>query len=169
MEQHRADRPWLRAADHAAPESRTVIAAADRGGGHGHIRHEGWVTEEDAMRRAAYLEDPAQLDPAKKHRGIDGLKPGDRAHHCGDLATRITDPDAFATAFARHQLPGRAGRKFRDGRFCGLKISTACQNRTICAGSSNTHHHRLGGSAASSSYGLRWRREWLPAAQAYDA
>jgi hypothetical protein len=70
-------------------------------GGHGHIRHEGWVTEEDAMRRAACLEDPAQLDVAKKHRGIDGFKPGDKAPHCGDLATRITDPDAFATAFAR--------------------------------------------------------------------
>ena len=53
------------------------------------------------MRRAAYLEDPAQLCLGKRLRGIDGLKPNDKRHRCGPLATRITDPDAFATAFAR--------------------------------------------------------------------
>ncbi len=53
------------------------------------------------MRRAAYLEDPAQLDGAKQARGIDGLKSNDKRHKCGDVATRITDPDAFAAAFAR--------------------------------------------------------------------
>ena len=77
------------------------MAAIDRGTGHGHIRHEGWVTEEANMRRAAYLEDPAQLCLGKRLRGIDGLKPNDKRHRCGPLATRITDPDAFATAFAR--------------------------------------------------------------------
>jgi hypothetical protein len=71
----------------------------DQGGGHGHIRHEGWVTEEANMRRVAYIGDPAQLDVAKRLRGIDGLKPNDKWHKCADLATRITDPDAFATAF----------------------------------------------------------------------
>jgi hypothetical protein len=75
--------------------------AADQGGGHGHIRHEGWVTEEASMRRVAYLEDPAQLDPDKRRSGIDGLRPGDRRHACADIASRITDPDAFATALAR--------------------------------------------------------------------
>jgi len=52
--QHRSARPWLTMADAASPESRRIIAALDAGGGHGHIRHEGWVTEEASMRRAAY-------------------------------------------------------------------------------------------------------------------
>jgi len=75
--------------------------AADQGSGHGHIRHEGWATEEASMRRVAYLEDPAQLDPVRRHAGIDGLRPGDRKHICASLSTRITNPDAFATALAR--------------------------------------------------------------------
>lgn len=99
--QHRAGRPWLEMAERASPESRRIIAAIDQGSGHGHIRHEGWVTEEANMRRAAYLEDPAQLDPAKRQLGIDGLKPGEKQHKCADIASRVTDPDAFATAFAR--------------------------------------------------------------------
>ena len=101
IEQHRTGRPWLEAADRASPESRRIIAAMDQGAGHGHIRHEGWVTEEANMRRAAYLEDPAQLDKEKQLHGIDGLQPGGKRHVCARLATRITDPDAFATAFAR--------------------------------------------------------------------
>jgi hypothetical protein len=101
IEQQRARRPWLEAAERASPESRRIMAAVDQGAGHGHIRHDGWVTEEANMRRAAYLEDPAQLCIGKRLRGIDGLKPNDKRHRCGPLATRITDPDAFATAFAR--------------------------------------------------------------------
>jgi hypothetical protein len=101
IEQHRAGRPWLQVAERASPESRRIMAAIDRGAGHGHIRHEGWVTEESNMRRAAYLEDPAQLDAGKRLRGIDGLTPNGKRHKCGPLATRITDPDAFTTAFAR--------------------------------------------------------------------
>ena len=80
VERHRAGRPWLLAAERASPEAARIIVAADQGGGHGHIRHEGWVTEEASMRRVAYLEDPAQLDPDKRARGIDGLRPGDRRH-----------------------------------------------------------------------------------------
>lgn len=101
LAQHRTERPWLNAADTASPESRRIFAALDSGGGHAHIRHEGWGTEAAIMRRVAYLEDPAQLDSEKRSRGIDGLKPGDRPHRCGDAATRVTDADAFATAFAR--------------------------------------------------------------------
>ena len=101
VEQHRTGRPWLEAAERASPESRRIIVAMDQGAGHGHIRHEGWATEEANMRRVAYLEDPAQLDVAKRLRGIDGLKPNDKRHICADLATRITDQDAFVTAFAR--------------------------------------------------------------------
>ena len=101
VKEHREARPWLGAGDKACPEAVRVIAAADAGEGHAHIRHEGWVTEERLMRRAAYLEDPAQLDPAKRATGIDGLSANDRRHFCADMATRIADPDAFATAFAR--------------------------------------------------------------------
>jgi hypothetical protein len=53
------------------------------------------------MRRVAYLEDPAQLDPAKRDLGIDGLRHNDQPHRCASTSTRITNPDAFATAFAR--------------------------------------------------------------------
>ena len=101
LAQHRTERPWLTAGDVASPEARRILAAMDAGGGHGHIRHEGWVTEEASMRRVAYREDPAQLDLDKRYQGIDGLRPGDRPHRCGNIATRVTDPDAFATAFAR--------------------------------------------------------------------
>jgi hypothetical protein len=101
IEQQRTRRPWLDAAERASPESRRIIAAVDHVAGHGHIRHDGWVTEEANRRRAAYLEDPAQLDAEKRLRGIDGLKPNGKRHYCSPLATRITDPDAFATAFAR--------------------------------------------------------------------
>ena len=94
-------RPWLAAASGCPPEVQRVFAALDQGDGHGHIRHEGWVTEELNHRRAAYLEDPVQPDPAKRAAGIDGLKPGDQPHRCRQTATRITDPGAFAEAFAR--------------------------------------------------------------------
>jgi hypothetical protein len=66
VEQYRSARPWLVTAERASPESRRIMVAIDQGTGHGHIRHEGWVTEEANMRRAAYLEDPAQLDMAKR-------------------------------------------------------------------------------------------------------
>ena len=98
---HRAARPWLAIADTASPEARRILAALDAGGGHGHIRHEGWVTEETSMRRAAYLEDPAQLDAEKRHLGIDGLRGSGQPHRCRSTSTRITNLDAFATAFAR--------------------------------------------------------------------
>ena len=101
IERHRAGRPWLEAAERASPEALRIIVAADQGGGHGHIRHEGWVTEEASMRRVAYLEDPAQLDPSKRRAGIDGLRPRGRHHGCADMSSRIADPDAFATALTR--------------------------------------------------------------------
>jgi hypothetical protein len=101
VKRHRAGRPWLEAAERGSPEGLRVIVAADQGGGHGHIRREGWVTEEASMRRVAYLEDPAQLDPGKRRAGIDGLRPRGRHHVCADMSSRITDPDAFATALAR--------------------------------------------------------------------
>jgi hypothetical protein len=64
IEARHADRPWLAAARDCSPEAQRVFAVLDQGGGHAHIRHEGWVTEEMNERRVTYLEDPAQLDPA---------------------------------------------------------------------------------------------------------
>ncbi len=94
------ERPWLTAVRHCSPEVQRVFAALDQGGCHGHIRHEGWVTEEMNQRRVAFLEDPAQLDPAKRAAGIDGLKPGEQLHQCRQMAGRIVDPNVFAAAFA---------------------------------------------------------------------
>jgi hypothetical protein len=98
---HRASRPWLAMADRASPEARRIIAALDAAGGHAHIRHEGWVSEEANRRRVAYREDPAQLDPDKREMGIDGLQQDGQRHRSGEAATRIADPDVFATAFVR--------------------------------------------------------------------
>jgi hypothetical protein len=101
IDENRASRPWLAMTDRACPEARRIIAAMDLAGVHPQIRHEGWVTEEANRRRVAYREDPAQLDPEKQALSVDGLRPNDKRHRCSDIATRITDPDAFATAFTR--------------------------------------------------------------------
>jgi hypothetical protein len=101
IDAHHGERPWLAAARGCSPEVQRVFAALDQGGGHGHIRHEGWVTEGMNERRVAYLEDPAQSDMAKRAAGVDGIKSGDQPHRCGMISTRITDPDAFAVAIAR--------------------------------------------------------------------
>ena len=101
LDTHRVERPWLAAACGCPPEVQRIFAALDQGGGHAHIRHEGWVTEEMNQRRVAYLEDPAQLDATKRATGIDGVASGDQLHRCGSFATRITDPVAFAFAVTR--------------------------------------------------------------------
>jgi hypothetical protein len=99
IDEHQADRPWLAQARDCSPDAQRVIVALDQGHGHAHIRHEGWVTEEMNELRVRNLEDPAQLDPDK--RSIDGLAVGDLPHRCGDTASRITNPEIFATAFVR--------------------------------------------------------------------
>jgi len=100
-DKHHTERPWLSVARDSPPEVQRVFAALDQGGGHAHIRHEGWVTEEMNECRVRDLEDPAQLDPAKRLAGVDGVKVGNQPHRCGSIVTRIMDPEAFATAFAR--------------------------------------------------------------------
>jgi hypothetical protein len=101
IEEHQADRPWLAPARECSPEAQRVIVALDQGQGHAHIRHEGWPTEEMNERRVRKLEDPAQLDQVKREARIDAFKAGDQLHRCGGIATRITDPETFATGFAR--------------------------------------------------------------------
>jgi hypothetical protein len=78
-----------------------VFAAADQGGGHAHIRHEGWLSTEKSQMRVQYLHDPAQLDPAKRAEGKDGLSPTGKQHYCAEMSTCIRDPVAFAVAYSR--------------------------------------------------------------------
>jgi hypothetical protein len=101
IEEHLAERPWLGAVRDCSPDAQRVFVALDQGNGHAHIRHDGWVTEEMNERRVCNLEDPAQLDPGKREAHVDGLADGAQSHWCGRNATRITDPEVFATAFAR--------------------------------------------------------------------
>jgi hypothetical protein len=101
IEEHLDDRPWLAPVRECSPDAQRVFVALDQGHGHAHIRHDGWVTEEMNERRVRNLEDPAQLDPDKRIAHVDGIKAGDKKHRCGGIATRINDPEAFATAFAR--------------------------------------------------------------------
>jgi hypothetical protein len=82
LDSRRGERPRLAAARDCRPEVQRLFAALDQGGGHAHIRHDGWVTEEMNRRRVAYLEDPAQLDPAKRAAGIGGTRSPDRADSC---------------------------------------------------------------------------------------
>lgn len=101
LQAHRRDRPWLDSARHAAGAVQRVFAALDQGGGHAHIRHEGWLSAEKSQLRVLYLHDPAQLDPALRAEGTDGLLPGGKRHYCAEISTAIRDPAAFAVAFAR--------------------------------------------------------------------
>jgi hypothetical protein len=101
IESNRGDRPWLNSAQHAPADVQRVFAALDQAGGHAHIRHEGWTSTEKSQLRVQYLQDPAQLDPAKKAQGIDGLLPGDKKHYCAEISAAIRDPTTFAEAFAR--------------------------------------------------------------------
>lgn len=101
IESRLSDRPWLNAVRHAAAEVQKLFAALDHGGGHAHIRHEGWLTAEKSQMRVQYLEDPAELDPAKRAEGTDGLLSGSQMHYCGAVSAAIRDPVAFAVAFAR--------------------------------------------------------------------
>lgn len=101
VEARRGDRPWLNAVRHAPEEVQRVFAALDQGGGHAHIRHEGWLSPEKSQLRVLYMEDPAQLDSAKRAAGKDGLLPGDKPRYCATMSTAIRDPAAFAVALAR--------------------------------------------------------------------
>ncbi|MEV8377559.1 hypothetical protein AB0P21_32780 [Kribbella sp. NPDC056861] len=94
------DRPWLAPAVTCDPKIQRIYVALDLGSGHSHYRHGAMGGDEIQKRRVAYLEDPAQLDPAKRERSIDGLK-ARQVHLCGVDTTRVHDATAFAVAFAR--------------------------------------------------------------------
>jgi hypothetical protein len=100
IEANRGDRPWLNSAQEAPEDVQRVFAALDQGGGHAHIRHEGWLSMEKSQLRVLGLQDPAQLDPTKRAEGKDGLLPG-KSHFCGAISTAIRDRTAFAVAFTR--------------------------------------------------------------------
>jgi len=96
-----SDRPWLNHAQYVDPDTARVLVAADRGGGHTVERHGSAVIPELLVNRAGRLEDPAIADDAVRRPGQDAFKPEGQLHVCGSSATRIKDPHAFATCFAR--------------------------------------------------------------------
>lgn len=96
---HIADRPWLNHAQYVDPDTRRVLVALDKGNGHALERHGSTVTPEQTEARAKHLEDPALAVDAARTPGRDAF--GSRRHTCGDSATRIRDPHAFAVCVAR--------------------------------------------------------------------
>jgi hypothetical protein len=100
IETHAADRPWLTSARGHDLSVQRLFAALDQGQGHALERHEGYPSDAWLQRRVQYLEDPAQLDLDKRLAGEDAFNVG-KDHRCGGIATKIADPEAFATAFAR--------------------------------------------------------------------
>lgn len=96
-----ADRPWLNHAQYVGKDTCRVLAAVDKGGGHALERHGSTVAPEKLEARAIRLEDPAIADDSARTPGRDAFKPEDQVHTCGSSATRIRDPHAFATCFAR--------------------------------------------------------------------
>jgi hypothetical protein len=99
IETHAADRPWLaRVRGHDLPVQR-LFATLDQGQGHALERHEGYPSDPLLDYRVRYLQDPAQLDLTKRLAAQDAFTGKD--HRCASSATKIGDPEAFATAFAR--------------------------------------------------------------------
>jgi hypothetical protein len=99
IETHATDRPWLTSARGHDPSVQRLFAALDQGQGHALERHEGYPSDSLLDRRVRYLQDPAQLDLTKRLAAEDAFRSG--VHRCASIATRIGDPEAFATAFAR--------------------------------------------------------------------
>jgi hypothetical protein len=99
IETHAADRPWLTSARGHDLSVQRLFAALDQGQGHALERHEGYPSDSLLDRRVRYLQDPAQLDLTKRLAAEDAFT--GRDHRCADTATKIGDPEAFATAFAR--------------------------------------------------------------------
>lgn len=96
-----SDRPWLNHAQYVGPDTCRLLAAVDKGGGHLLERHGSTVTPDKTEGRITRLEDPAITADAARTPGKDAYQPEPRRHLCGDTATRIRDPHAFAACFAR--------------------------------------------------------------------
>jgi hypothetical protein len=80
------ERPWLEPAADCDPRIQHIMASLDIGNGHAHIRHGAMGSDSLYERRAAFLEDPAQLDPLQRAASIDGFRPG-QIHNCAAEAT----------------------------------------------------------------------------------
>ncbi|MGW6197247.1 hypothetical protein ACWF0M_13980 [Kribbella sp. NPDC055110] len=93
------ERPWLEPASDASPQVQRILTAVDQGTGHAHIRHGPMGNDQLYADRVARLEDPAQTDPDKRAKSIDGLDET-KQHYCAKESTRIHDPEAFVAAFA---------------------------------------------------------------------
>ncbi|MEV5709984.1 hypothetical protein [Actinoallomurus sp. NPDC052274] len=126
LSQNADARPWLESAKDADPVVQRVLVAMDQGRGHALQRHEGFANDERLQRRVSALEDPAQLDAEKRAAGIDGCKPGNADHRCGNNATAIQDPVVFATAFVKgteHPDVRKALDKPFESGVCPEKVS----------------------------------------------
>jgi hypothetical protein len=106
-------RPWLALARYVSPDTRRLFVALDLGQGHALERHEGAVTPRQTAERVTLLCDPA-IPGEGRVPGVDAYKPSNRRHLCADTATRITDPDAFATCIARALEHPRLRAAFDD-------------------------------------------------------
>ena len=101
LDKHHVERPWLSVARDCPPEVQRMFAALDQGRrSRAHpARRLGHRGDERAP-----PPEPGGPRPARpgQTRGRDrGLTAGDIPHRCGDIASRIIDPEIFAAAFAR--------------------------------------------------------------------
>lgn len=142
-----------------------IFATLDQGGGHGHIRHEGWVTEEMNERRVRFLEDPAQLSPEKRAAGMDGTREDDEPHRCREMATRIRDSDAFAVVFAlvEHPTTHAALKMAFDQDRRPRPVSVPIESLLGSAGHEYCTGWRLEPVEGSLSVSRRNRDEWIAA------
>jgi hypothetical protein len=140
-----------------------VFAAIDQGGGHAHIRHEGWLSPEKSQLRVLGLQDPAQLDPRKRAEGIDGLLPGDKPHYCATESSAIRDPAAFATGFARGvehpEIRKALDTRYEPGKPAPLDVSVPMTDLLGEDGHRYCEGYRLVGNDADMA--RHDRRTWL--------
>lgn len=158
-------RPWLEPVSYRAVDIQRVFASIDQGRGHPLERHEGFADDEKLQRRVTALEDPAQLDPDKRVAGIDGCKPGNKAHHCADMATAIQDPEMFATAFTRGVEHPRIRQAF-DTPSTGrppAEVRIPIEELLGPEGHQHCNGYQLAPVDGSTKAALEYRNEWASA------
>jgi hypothetical protein len=102
IKEHRAENPILGVAADQDPLVQRVYVDQLAAGGHHTERHDCWRDDLAQAERARLRLDPADTEDGLKYwRGSDALEGEDRFHFCGEQATRIHDPVAFAVATAR--------------------------------------------------------------------
>ncbi len=99
---NRVENPILRVVADQDPKVQRIYVDQLAAGGHHTERHDGWNDDLSQAERARLRLDPASpTEDLRYWRGSDALEGEDRFHFCGNDATRIHDPIAFAVATAR--------------------------------------------------------------------